>query len=259
MKGFQGVFFTDKIGASPAAVHLRSGVLHINPEVFFSYPKEWQKFIVLHEMGHWQLQTRNEEKADAFAFHHFVQSGESLKDAVLSLLRVLDVKDPEHRQRIEKTLKKAHFWDSEVYRKQYKTPAERQKAMSDYIKTETEGLAFCLGQGHHEEAKNHMVNILLTVDPAIHESLSEKFSALLADVGLKKFNGRYMGDMAFFMSFGNKAYQDRKKLRAEVKAELLKCIMLLYSAVIKICNKYFLAAATFTVQLLKWYLTCRVQ
>jgi hypothetical protein len=34
---FKGVVFTDKIGDSPAAVNLRSGVLHINPKVFDPY------------------------------------------------------------------------------------------------------------------------------------------------------------------------------------------------------------------------------
>jgi hypothetical protein len=221
MKGFNGVIFTDEIGRSPAAVHLRSGILHINPDIFFQFPREWQKFIVLHELGHWKLQTRCEEKADAFAFHHFVQSGESLKDAVASLIKVLDTTEPAHRKRIEAALKKAQFWDSEIYQKQL-TPKERLKAMNEYIKKENDGLAYCLGKGDIDTAKGHMVNILMVVDPAVQDRLAEKFANLIADVQLQNFDGNYLDDMTYFFCFGNKACQDRQKLKAAAKAELIK-------------------------------------
>lgn len=220
---FNGLILTDKIGSSPAAVHLRSGVLHINPKIFFAYPKEWQKFIVLHEMGHWILQTRSEEKADDFAFHHFIESGESLKDAVESLLRVLDKNDDGHRKRIEALLDKAKFFDREVYGKEFKTPKERKEAMSDYLQTEHTALAYCLGKNDCKSAKTHMANILVVVDPSQEEKVLDKFATLLADMQMQRYNGQYIGDMAYFLCFGNNECQARKKLKAQAKAELIKC------------------------------------
>lgn len=217
---FKGLVFTDKIGDSPAAVNLRSGVLHINPKVFDPYPDPWKKFIVLHELGHYVLQTRSELKADAFAFHHFIKEGHSLKDAVNSLHKVLDESNPAHRERIQKQLDKALWWDEVIYQKQFKTPKERIKAMTEYLKEQQKDLAFCLGSQDLEGAKKHMVNILLVTDPKQEDKILNQFANLLAHAEMKNYMGVEMNDMAYFFCFGNKACQERKKIRVESRAKL---------------------------------------
>lgn len=223
MNAFNGLIFTEDIGESPAAVHLRSGILYINPKIFFSYPKVWQKFIVLHELGHWMLKTRDEEKADNFAFHHFATKGERLRDAVESLLYVLDEGHPAHKKRIKALLETARFWDQEVFGKEFKTPQERKIAMNEYLKKETEQLAFCLGQKDCDGCKTHMANIIAVVEPVEADKLSDKFANIIADLEMGSYNGRYMGDMAYFFCFGNEKCKERKQLKQKAKAEFLKC------------------------------------
>ena len=222
MRGFKGLVLTEKIGESPAAVHLRSGVLHINPKVFFSYPPEWQKFILLHELGHYLLQTRSELEADNFAFHHFAKEGNSLKEAVNSLLRVLNLGIKSHRERVEAQLERAKYWDEVIYNKQFKTAKERVKAMSDYIQSENSGLAHCLGSNDYQGAKEHMVNILLVCNPEGVEKLLDKFATLLAEVKMGHYDGHPKSDLQYFFCFGNKACQARNKAKADARAELIK-------------------------------------
>lgn len=219
---FKGLVFTEKIGDSPAAVNLRSGVLHINPKVFDPYPDAWKKFILLHELGHYQLQTRSELKADAFAFHHFIKEGHSLKDAVNSLHKVLDESNPAHRERIQVQLEKAIWWDEVIYQKEFKTPKERIEAMSAYLKEQQKDLAYCLGCQDLDGAKKHMTNILLVTDPKVEEKLLEHFSTILAHAQMQNYDGAKMNDMAYFFCFGNKACQERKKIKAQSKADLRK-------------------------------------
>ena len=222
MQPFKGIKFTEEIGESPAAVNLRSGILYINPYVFFSYPPEWRRFILLHEKGHYVLQTFDEQKADAYAFHHYQKEGRTLKDAVLSLKKVLDKDRPDHADRIKVQLEKALWWDEAVYQKKNKKPEEKVKAMSDYIQTESTALASCLGCKDIKGAKEHMVNILLVSDPSFEDKLLDKFSELIADVKSKPKN-----DAEFIVGFclGKKACDAQRERLAEkvkAKADLIK-------------------------------------
>ena len=220
MLPFKGIGYDKDIGASPAAVNLRTGMLYINKAVFDQYPEAWQRFILLHEAGHYILQTFDELKADEYAFHHFVKEGHSLKDAVLSLKEVLNENNTEHAKRIKTQLDKAFWWDEHVFDKVFIEPTQRIIKMNQYIEKEAKEVAYCLGSGDTDKAKKHMANILVVVDPKVSDNLLERFAEALTDAQMPP-----QGEddfLAGFLCFLNKACQERAKLKAEAKADLIR-------------------------------------
>jgi len=71
-----------------------------------------KRFIIEHEKGHFNLDTRSEFEADDYAFRKLAgtQPG-SLKETVKSISQVLTFRNPEHLQRLSEIIKKALDFD----------------------------------------------------------------------------------------------------------------------------------------------------
>lgn len=97
---------------TPAAVDRDSGILYLNPKLWFKLTPFQRKFVKLHEYGHYYLDTAIEEEADAYAFDRLAGSEfQSLKQCIGCLQTILDEKRPGHRVRMEALYQRALDWD----------------------------------------------------------------------------------------------------------------------------------------------------
>lgn len=97
---------------TPAAVDRDSGILYINPKLWFKLTPFQRKFVKLHEYGHYYLDTAIEEEADAYAFDRLAGTEfRSLKQCIGCLHTILDENRPGHRNRIEALYQRALDWD----------------------------------------------------------------------------------------------------------------------------------------------------
>lgn len=108
---FNSVHISEGMQAdNPASINISSGELFLNKHKFFSLPEDHRVLILLHELGHYRLKTKNEFKADNFAFKNFVNYGGSLKSTVKSISDTLKG-EPEHYLRLENRIKMAKAAD----------------------------------------------------------------------------------------------------------------------------------------------------
>lgn len=97
---------------TPAAIDRKSGIMFINPKLWFKLTPFQRKFIKLHEYGHYYLQTDIEEEADAYAFDRLAGTEHrSMKQCIETLETILDPNRTGHRVRIEALYKRALEWD----------------------------------------------------------------------------------------------------------------------------------------------------
>lgn len=76
---------------TPARVHKPSGTVFINKSVWGNYSNSEKRIILLHEEGHYILQTSSEEDADNYALNNFAGSEDfSLKKTFNLLFNALD-------------------------------------------------------------------------------------------------------------------------------------------------------------------------
>lgn len=81
------------LGRCPASVDMRTGVISINRSVWGSYDKFEKAFVIMHEIGHYVLDTDSEYEADAYALRHVYKTApRSLKRSLQTLckIRVID-------------------------------------------------------------------------------------------------------------------------------------------------------------------------
>ncbi len=101
------IIIVPDLGSTPARVHRPSGTIYLNGRIFSNYADYEQKLIILHEQGHYELQTRDEVEADAYALEKFTGSElYSLKKALYSFYNTLDMKNPNHIRRYNEILLK---------------------------------------------------------------------------------------------------------------------------------------------------------
>lgn len=96
---------------TPARVHVliphKKGVVTLSKETL-NLPKDTQRFILLHEVGHVALNSGDEEKVDRWAFKKYALEGRSMKAAVFALSEVLLPLDHQaHEQRVRKQFYRA--------------------------------------------------------------------------------------------------------------------------------------------------------
>ena len=97
---------------TPAAVNRESGTLFINPRLYFKLTRFQQRFVRLHEIGHFVLDTDSEEAADAYAFDRLAGTEyRSMKQCIETLETILDPNRTGHRIRIEALYRRALAWD----------------------------------------------------------------------------------------------------------------------------------------------------
>lgn len=97
---------------TPAAIDRETGTLFINPRLYFRLTKFQQKFVRLHEKGHYVLNTDIEEEADAYAFDHLVGTEyRSMKQMIETLETILDPNKIGHQARVHALMNRAIEWD----------------------------------------------------------------------------------------------------------------------------------------------------
>lgn len=67
-KGITKIIRVPDLGATPARVNRRTGVMEISLKHMKAMPVAHRLFVMLHEQAHVELQTTDEVKADAYAF-----------------------------------------------------------------------------------------------------------------------------------------------------------------------------------------------
>jgi Zn-dependent peptidase ImmA (M78 family) len=96
----------------PAGTNRYTGLIVINPNLYDKLTPFQQKFTILHELGHINLQTDDETLADAYAFDRLAGTEfRSLKQCVEFLDELLDPNYSENQKRIETLYKRAEEWD----------------------------------------------------------------------------------------------------------------------------------------------------
>ena len=102
------VIVSDKV--SVAAVHRPSGTMILSPS-FFELPSLSQAFIVAHELGHYQLNTADEFKADRYAFLVCANMGLPIASSIETMAKTLPGSNDQHVERVEKLLEFALKFD----------------------------------------------------------------------------------------------------------------------------------------------------
>lgn len=79
----------EQLGSCPAEIDMESGVISINKDVWEKYDSFEKKFIIQHELGHFNLQTDDEQAADRYAIERVYKTDEqSLKRSLQTLYKV---------------------------------------------------------------------------------------------------------------------------------------------------------------------------
>jgi hypothetical protein len=123
----------DDLGNTPARINRKTGDIFINKKIWFSIPEKERKFILLHELGHYKLQTKDEIKADDYAFRKFAGTEPySLKAILHAIADNLDIThNPEHAYRFEIISKKLLQWDADHGNPKAKKFLEEMKIEED--------------------------------------------------------------------------------------------------------------------------------
>lgn len=99
------------LGGTPARVNRVTGEMQISLEHWKQLPPEHRFFIMLHELAHLVLQTRDEKAVDEWAFAEYAKRGYSLKQSVFALTKVLSFTNQEHYWRAYLQLERAREYD----------------------------------------------------------------------------------------------------------------------------------------------------
>ena len=90
---FTKITYCDNLGKIPARINRDTGELMLNSIVFPQLPNYFQHFIKLHEYGHYLLQTKSENNANAYAIEEFVNydNNELFSESVIQLIEIFEV------------------------------------------------------------------------------------------------------------------------------------------------------------------------
>jgi len=85
---------------SPARYYWQHKIIVVNVPIWAKMNPDQRLFVLLHEVGHATLQTRDELKADAWALNEYLKLGGKLSQSLYALTNNLSEKDPEGYARI---------------------------------------------------------------------------------------------------------------------------------------------------------------
>jgi hypothetical protein len=105
MRPFTQIVYLPKFANSdsPARINYFTGKLTINKSVFSKLSKEHRIYVLLHELGHYNLFSDCEFSADDFAHYYFNQMGYSINDKMINeIANVLDMENEQNIQRLQK-------------------------------------------------------------------------------------------------------------------------------------------------------------
>jgi len=87
-----------EIGASPAMVHMDTGLIKLNKDVWDNYDNFEKKFILEHERGHYLMNEDSEVKADQYALHKVYKSAPNSLQRAVGTLQKIGIKNPERHK-----------------------------------------------------------------------------------------------------------------------------------------------------------------
>lgn len=126
------VKFDDTIGDTPAALSASEATIYINKPVFSKFTRFQKKFIILHEMGHYYLNTHNELLADAYALRALAGSEyQSLKQSIETLDVTLHDGNVTKAERMRNLTLLALWWDWQHGNEAAKTELVRRMEMDN--------------------------------------------------------------------------------------------------------------------------------
>lgn len=126
------VKFDDTIGDTPAALSAAEATIYINKPVFSKFTRFQKKFIILHEMGHYYLNTHNELLADAYALRALAGSEyQSLKQSIETLDVTLHDGNVTKAERMRNLVLLALYWDWQHGNEAAKTELVRRMEMDN--------------------------------------------------------------------------------------------------------------------------------
>lgn len=126
------VKFDDTIGDTPAALSAAEATIYINKPVFSKFTRFQKKFIILHEMGHYYLNTHNELLADAYALRALAGSEyQSLKQSIETLDVTLHDGNVTKAERMRNLTLLALWWDWQHGNEAAKTELVRRMEMDN--------------------------------------------------------------------------------------------------------------------------------
>jgi len=106
----------DYLDFTPARVNRQTGQVYLNSRIWDSLSPEIQTFILLHEEGHYQLQTKDELQADNYASKRFLGSQPfSLKKSIEALEHFLKQGTEFQKKRILNQYLRALLYDYVVF------------------------------------------------------------------------------------------------------------------------------------------------
>ena len=108
----------------PAAVNTKTGVLYINEPEFQRLGENSRRFVILHELGHINSESKGEKAADEWAMEHLLGLGESSIEMLKAFYEALPFTDYEQRDRAETLLRK-------VFETEFLNGNEKAKSVLD--------------------------------------------------------------------------------------------------------------------------------
>lgn len=97
---------SDILGNCPAQVYMDSGIIEINGDIWDKYTDFQKEFIIQHEVGHFELQTDSETKADNYALKQvYGKAPQSLKKSIQALHKIGVIDNERFRNLYIETLK----------------------------------------------------------------------------------------------------------------------------------------------------------
>lgn len=95
-----------EIGASPAMVHMDTGLIKLNRDVWDNYDDFQKKFILEHELGHFLMNEDSEIEADKYALHKVYKTEPNSLNKAIGTLHKIGIKNPErHKALVVEALK----------------------------------------------------------------------------------------------------------------------------------------------------------
>lgn len=102
------------LGDSPAALSRQDGIIYINMPLFSRYNDFQKRFILLHELGHYYLNTNSEIKADAYAFSALAGTEKrSLRQSIETIEATLKDGNQTKAERLRYITLMAYKWDAD--------------------------------------------------------------------------------------------------------------------------------------------------
>jgi len=102
------------LGDSPAALSRQDGIIYINMPLFSRYNDFQKRFIILHELGHYYLNTNSEIKADAYAFSALAGTEKrSLRQSIETIEATLKDGNQTKAERLRYITLMAYKWDAD--------------------------------------------------------------------------------------------------------------------------------------------------